>query len=221
MLQICLLVANMARFDFPAEWPSLLAELLQAASFSSRVPVPGKRRALRALKHVMRALRSKRFVAEAPPQHREGRISRECNDPAPLSHALRPATIGISAEATTLLIADLIPLASRIVEQRKLLNHQVEAAFRMVKDIWEQNFAALAEGAKSWRERGGLANQALLVMREVLMLLHSWDSLQEPMRQFLQSVHSAASSTSAMVPSGGFLLPASSCSWWRDGCMTS
>jgi hypothetical protein len=55
-----LLVANIARYDFPGEWPTLLATLSEEGN------VRGNQRALRALKHIIRALQGKRIVVDAP-----------------------------------------------------------------------------------------------------------------------------------------------------------
>ena len=66
--QTGLLIANIARFDFPAKWPTLLADLTSAAWWlESRVTpeaVEQNDRALFTLKHVVRAVKSKRIVVE-------------------------------------------------------------------------------------------------------------------------------------------------------------
>jgi hypothetical protein len=54
------------RFDFPGSWPSLLADLTQAAAWDAPTSVAGKERALFVLKNVAQSLRGKRFVVEAP-----------------------------------------------------------------------------------------------------------------------------------------------------------
>ena len=64
--QMALLITNIARFDFPSKWPELLTQLTEAASFAAPTAVATKRRALRALKNIVRALRNKRIVAESP-----------------------------------------------------------------------------------------------------------------------------------------------------------
>ena len=66
-LQIALLAANVARFDFPGKWPNLLAELSNAAQWQGQDSAPRHWHALVALKHVVRALRNKRIVVEQPP----------------------------------------------------------------------------------------------------------------------------------------------------------
>ena len=66
-LQIALLAANVARFDFPGKWPNLLAELSNAAQWRGQDSAPRHWHALVALKHVVRALRNKRIVVEQPP----------------------------------------------------------------------------------------------------------------------------------------------------------
>ena len=66
--QTGLLIANIARFDFPAKWPTLLADLTSAAWWleSGVTPeaVEQNDRALFTLKHVVRAVKSKRIVVE-------------------------------------------------------------------------------------------------------------------------------------------------------------
>ncbi len=66
-LQIALLAANVARFDFPGKWPNLLAELSSAAQWQGQDSAPRHWHALVALKHIVRALRNKRIVVEQPP----------------------------------------------------------------------------------------------------------------------------------------------------------
>ena len=61
--QACLLVANVARFDVPRRWPELLGELL--ASSRPGNAVSRRSRALKALKHVCRAMAGTR-VASGP-----------------------------------------------------------------------------------------------------------------------------------------------------------
>lgn len=65
-VQLALLVTNISRFDFPPHWPNLLTDLASACMPDSPVPLPGRERAMLALKHVLRALRSKRIVVETP-----------------------------------------------------------------------------------------------------------------------------------------------------------
>lgn len=55
------------RFDYPGKWPALLETLVTAAAVEyNMTSADGKMRALFALKHVLRTLRSKRFVVELP-----------------------------------------------------------------------------------------------------------------------------------------------------------
>lgn len=54
------------RFDFPGKWTTLLGDLAGAGAWAGPVPGPGKLRALFTLKNVLRALKGKRFVVEAP-----------------------------------------------------------------------------------------------------------------------------------------------------------
>ena len=75
-MQAGLLITNIARFDFPRPWHNLLPNLAAAAAIESSVPIQAKSRALSAIKYILRALRSKRFIIEAPTgmtlQHADG-----------------------------------------------------------------------------------------------------------------------------------------------------
>ena len=59
-LQATLLATNIARFDFPSPWASLLRDLAAAAAPGGGLPPAGRLRALTALKHVLRALQGAR-----------------------------------------------------------------------------------------------------------------------------------------------------------------
>ena len=66
--QTGLLIANIARFDFPAKWPTLLSDLTTAGLWpedGANVSATEQNdRALFTLKHVVRAVKSKRIVVE-------------------------------------------------------------------------------------------------------------------------------------------------------------
>lgn len=60
-LQLTLLIANMAQFDFPSGWPHLLSALVGAATWEQQTVSPAvKIRAMRAVKHVVVVLAAKR-----------------------------------------------------------------------------------------------------------------------------------------------------------------
>ncbi|KAL4518028.1 hypothetical protein Ndes2526A_g01512 [Nannochloris sp. 'desiccata'] len=63
-LQLGLLITNIARFDVPRPWESLIPILATASTVESGEISNSKVRALSTLKYVLRALRSKRFVME-------------------------------------------------------------------------------------------------------------------------------------------------------------
>lgn len=63
-LQIALLIANMARFDVPRPWATLLPDLAAASGPESTLGPAPKTRALKALKHAVRSLRGGSVRAE-------------------------------------------------------------------------------------------------------------------------------------------------------------
>ena len=58
--QIMLLLTNVARFDAPRPWDTLIPSLAGAASPTSGLPPAGRQRALKALKSVLAALQGER-----------------------------------------------------------------------------------------------------------------------------------------------------------------
>ena len=66
VLQVTLLITNIARFDAPQPWQQLLPDLLAAAAEDSAVPPAGKQRPLTALKHVLQALKGGCLAGRAP-----------------------------------------------------------------------------------------------------------------------------------------------------------
>ncbi|EIE26982.1 ARM repeat-containing protein [Coccomyxa subellipsoidea C-169] len=173
--QLGLLITNIARFDFPSEWGTLLADLTQAAAWETGATTfRGKERALFTLKNVIRALRGKRIVVEAPRSN--GSMSPQ----------------------------DLKPLADRIAAERAAMNERARATFPPVAAEWRAHFAAAAQGANGWAERGRLANRGLHVLRELLLLLPDWDPLLPDIGQFLEALHQGSSATVTMlVPGNG------------------
>lgn len=69
-VQMALLLRNICQFDFPGAWPTPVDSLLTAAgcvdpATGGQLPPERGLRALKALKHVLRGLQTKRFVADA------------------------------------------------------------------------------------------------------------------------------------------------------------
>ena len=83
VLQVTLLITNIARFDAPQPWQQLLPDLLAAAAEDSAVPPAGKQRALTALKHVLQALKGGCLAAGVlPPVVWVAASSRHCPFPS-------------------------------------------------------------------------------------------------------------------------------------------
>lgn len=71
-VQLALLLRNICQFDFPGQWQGPIDALVMASGCqdpASGAQIAPERalRALKALKHVLRGLQSKRFVAEGQP----------------------------------------------------------------------------------------------------------------------------------------------------------
>lgn len=56
-VQLALLISNLARFDVPRPWDSLVGDLAASAGMDSPTSLESKLRSLRALKHCVRGLK--------------------------------------------------------------------------------------------------------------------------------------------------------------------
>lgn len=97
----------------PRPWDSLLPDLAAASALASPTDFRGKARALSTLKYVIRALRTKRFIVDAPS--------------------------GVSAFSPT----ELADISRSIDDDRSNLYRQEKALLGPIRAEWEQNFAAL------------------------------------------------------------------------------
>ena len=61
-----LMIANIAQFDYPDKWPTLLEDLLQMGLPAGGLPLERRHRPLKAIKYVSKMLEKKRFILEEP-----------------------------------------------------------------------------------------------------------------------------------------------------------
>ena len=59
-----LMIANIAQFDYPDKWPTLLEDLLQMGLPAGGLPLERRHRPLKAIKYVSKMLEKKRFILE-------------------------------------------------------------------------------------------------------------------------------------------------------------
>lgn len=141
-LQAALLIANIARFDVPRPWNSLLLDLSTASTIQHPSPWQSKFRALLALKHVLRALRTKRFIIEAPVQGSLGMLTPN----------------------------QLESLGEALDSDRTTMYQQSKALLSTLRVQWEGNFDALLRGESGWEAHGKLAVAGLAALRELLLM---------------------------------------------------
>ncbi|KAL4448640.1 hypothetical protein ABPG75_005859 [Micractinium tetrahymenae] len=161
-LQITLLVTNIARFDVPQPWPTLLPDLIAAAAEDSPVDPAAKRRALTALKHILQALRNKKFV------------------------------ISTTRDARLLTEEEFELLASGVQQQRTQLDSQCKALLAPLRQQWEGHTAALLAGGDGWQRRGAAAAAALSAARELMHVLQDFEGVEDAITAFLSELHQAA-----------------------------
>jgi hypothetical protein len=171
-LQAALLVTNAARFDVPRPWEALLPELAGAAAAEAPTPPAAKRRALVALKHVLRALRGKRFVLKAP--------------------------AGVAA----LTSADMAAAARAIDDDRALMFRLAKGLLGPLRAQWAANFSALLARGEAWEARGALAAAGLAALRELLHLLPDLRDVEADFDALLAEGAAAAAALAAPLFGG-------------------
>lgn len=177
-LQVTLLITNIARFDAPQPWEQLLPDLLAAASQESPVAPAGKLRALTALKHVLQALKGKKFVISTP---KDARLLSE---------------------------EEFEALAAGIQQQRKLLDQQCKALLRLLRQQWEQHTRVLLAGGDSWAWHGAAAAAALSAIRELMHVLQDFEGIEEAFNALMSEIQQAAAAIAPQLLSGPLALAA-------------
>ena len=66
------------------------------------------------------------------------------------------------------------------------------------------------QGSPDWEVRGALGNRWLFVLRELLQLLPSWDTVRADVRRFLEAAQQASQASVSMI-AGVVSLPAVQC----------
>ncbi|KAL4857828.1 Importin-11 [Chlorella vulgaris] len=178
-LQITLLITNIARFDVPQPWEGLLPDLMAAAAEESPVAPAGKQRALTTLKHVLQALRGKKFVISTP------------------------------TDARLLTEQEFEELADGIQRQRLQLEQQCKALLAPLRMQWEQHTAALLGGGEGWARRGGSAAAALSAIRELMHVLQDFEGIEEAITALLTELQQAAAAIAPLLLSGPLAAAAS------------
>ncbi|KAK9788462.1 hypothetical protein WJX73_006537 [Symbiochloris irregularis] len=174
-LQLGLLITNIARFDFPSEWPNLLSHLQSAVLWNGPASMRDRQRALFTLKNVIRALRAKRFVIE-------------------------PSALAGQAGDITITAQEMAAITRGLSEKRERMVAMVGNTFPALAQEWQAHVQLLIHGpADLWQERANLGNQCLFVLREILQTLAIWDTTRSDRwdDSRVSVLHEAASQGSA------------------------
>lgn len=185
-----LLITNMARFDVPRPWGSLLPELASAAAMESPILVGAKSRALTALKYVLRALRSKRFIIERPPGITMGFGDGKLTIALVRLQCPRPSLA--EQHPPLSLHADLEALSNQIDEDRRAMVRMSKELLSAIRSQWEGNFTALLQRSPGWEARAALAVAGLAALRELLLLLPDLKDIEQEFNAMLQEGAQAA-----------------------------
>ncbi|MEW5315517.1 MAG: hypothetical protein WDW38_006939 [Sanguina aurantia] len=162
--QLGLLIANIARFDFPTHAETLLLTLIREASWESAAHVTCKLRALKALRDVLGALSTKRFVIEpvrgglaapaASPRCSSGvRLPLCCTDsltPVTSPSLHPPASPSSPPFLSCFGFPDLRSLSHQITLDRELFRKCLSAAFHPLQLLFSYHlgrFLSVSGGA--------------------------------------------------------------------------
>jgi hypothetical protein len=144
---LALAVANIARFDFPAAWPGLLAELAAASAWASGRPPTAQAAALLGLKRVLAALRGRRLV-------------------------LDPRFLGVPGAGL-----DLRALARAAADERSAVATAVGATVAPLTAEWSAHLRAALDPTTPDADaagRGALAARCLHALRGAARCLPDW-----------------------------------------------
>ena len=89
-------------------------------------------------------------------------------------------------------LAGLRPLADRINQERQHINSSAESIFMPLRQIWEVGMTALMHRADQWESKAHLAVRALAALKELLLLLPTWDSIKADITRFWGEAHAVS-----------------------------
>jgi hypothetical protein len=155
-VQACILISNIAQFDFPDRWPSLMESLLSMSKKDSlwQLPPEKRHRPLKALKYTVRILQRKRFVLEEP-------------SGVPLM---------------TLTPERLHALSANVEVSRSRMHAGVRQLIAPLEDLWSLEYESFARGDQFWACSMRICRLAMSVCFEALTTA---DSLQEVEQSFV------------------------------------
>lgn len=175
-----LLIANIARFDYPDSWATLIQDLVYKSSVSSDLLVENRCRPLKTLKYVVKALQTKRFILEEPgggPLLALSTDSTNLNDIAfhSIEYIVYSLTHLYFSLSFIILLAELQGLSQKIEEKRRAMKNNLETLIKSTQEIWEHHFAIFSSGNPQWRVHVKICISAMAVCREALIMLDSID----------------------------------------------
>ncbi|KAL6783825.1 hypothetical protein ACKKBG_A03665 [Auxenochlorella protothecoides x Auxenochlorella symbiontica] len=161
-VQLALLISNLARFDVPRPWDSLVGDLAASAGMDSPTSLESKLRSLRALKHCVRGLKGKRFAIDTP-----------------------NILMSLSDNAVT-------ALTSQIDTDRGQLAAQLKALLPSMQAGWQASLGPFLAGAGGWEGAGRHAVACLAVLVEVLGAVQELGGAEEAFASLMREGAAAA-----------------------------
>ena len=162
--QLILLVASIARHEFPTKWPTLIRQLLEVPdSFDSEIVFTSRLLALKTLKHVLVALKGRKKY-------------------------LTLTNVKVLSDRS-----QMEALTKRVLQEQRTLYNGISASFPPLLQSWRRNSSLFGSGAHGWEAAGRLANQSLTCMRQALYAVDSVDEIRASFHDFLAEASNQAS----------------------------
>ena len=118
--------------------------------------------------------------------------------------------------------AGLRPLADRITQERQQINSSAESIFMPLRQIWEVGMTALMHRTDQWESKAHLAVRALAALKELLLLLPTWESIKADITRFWGEAHAVSeglfNNFLAGMPSSIELHTHRLCPHWAELC---
>ena len=90
------------------------------------------------------------------------------------------------------MVAGLRPLADRITQERRQINSSAESIFMPLRQVWEVGMAAMMNHEEQWEGKAHLAVRTLAALKELLLLLPTWDGIRADINRFWGEAHAAS-----------------------------
>ena len=169
--QASLMIANIAQFDYPDKWPTLLGTLMSMGLPEGQLVLERRHRPLKTIKLVAGVLQRKRFVIEDP-----------------------------GGSAVMALTPDRLQQLSASVEMSRLrMKEALQALISPLETLWETEYGVFCQGAPSWRHNMKICRISMSACAEILACLDNMTQAKQDFERLLSNSCNLASSIADQI----------------------